>query len=386
MTPIEFLHRMKQLPADTQLNFHQVIAAFDMLSPMLDLSHPPHDPALHAIHDEQGLAEWLNEPASTVEAWHGEDSHYRLSPVLEWVDRHLVSIGSMIDAGADEFRIGEKVAPYFEEWLPCLLIENQYVEYFDSLGAKGKPNEHRIFRTDVLALETTRMSKQKIDDVMQSFEALGDFRSMIASSASGARNIYEAWKDKAVPEVLEQFLVVALGHDHGLATEISNALENPIDLKRFKLAAWLWEKWMLKCSGLKSVDIEGAIAFVTSRGVSVNQHAQVLDSRGAEVFQGTAAHLLADTMGDEFRLPPLHAGCDSLYGVVLARLLDLGLDIKKPNNRKLTACEIANKVEAKHGSGTSPFKEMVGNFEDNKGLSKTLSTKSEQSRSRPTSI
>ena len=359
MTPIEFLHRMKQLPADTQLNFHQVIAAFDMLSPMLDLSHPPHDPALHAIHDEQGLADWLNEPASTVEAWHGEDSHYRLSPVLEWVDRHLVSIGSMIDAGADEFRIGEKVAPYFEDWLPCMLIENQYVEYFDSLGAKEKSDEHRLFRTDVLALETTRMSKQKIEDVMQSFEALGDFRSMIASSASGARNIYEAWKDKAVPEVLEQFLVVALGHDHGLATEISNALENPVDLKRFKLAAWLWEKWMLKCRGLKSVDIEWAIAFVTNRGVSVNQHAQVLDSRGAEVFQGTSAHILADTMGDAFGLPPLQNGCASSHGLVLRSLLDLGLDIDKPNNRKLTSRKIADKVEVKHGAGTSPFKKMV---------------------------
>lgn len=386
MTPIEFLHRLKQLPADTALNLHQLIAAFDMLSPMLDLPRTPHDPELASIEDVQGLADWLNEPISTLEAWHAGDApqHYQLGAVLEWVNGHLFSIQSMIDSGADNFQIGERIAPYFENWLPCMLVDGGYVEYFTSFDTNVEPDEYRLFESVALALDATRMSKKNIDSVMESVGALGDFRRQITSSVSDARKTFETWKDKAIPEVLEQFLVVAFGHDQELATEISKSIEDSVDWNRFRLAAWLWEKWMLKCSGLNSCDLTLAFDYFTKHGVSVNQYAQVLDSKGYEVFQGTSAHILADTMGEEFQLPPLQDGCEAFHEEILASLLDIGLDVDKSNNRRLTARKIAENVDANYGAGTSSFLRMVESVELKRKIEKSLAQKTKESD--PTSI
>ena len=382
MTPIEFLYRLKQLPSDTRLNIAQLGAAFEMVSPMLKRSKGSQDNAPVSIDSEAALAEWLGEPLSTIEGWRTqpEAAQYRLAAVLDWMLQHVVPIEkiTLSDSEGDAEVLG-RLLGYLEDWIPCVIIDDRFVEFFRSLEGEAMPTHHELLRADVLALEPSKMAAEDIKNVVPSLEALGKFKTEIVTSAILARNTYNQWKDKAMPEVLLQFFRAALGHNEKLACDIAMELDEKLIRKGVNITVWLWEQ--LVSVGFCRLEHNLVCnAFVNARdlGVPINQNVKIVDARHNVVFHCTASHLLADTTGETYRLQPID-GCDDEYKGTLTALLDLGLNVDIPNDRELTARKIAEAIVVNPAVGRSIFKEVVDAYELSRKLGITLSKKPVQS-------
>lgn len=386
MTPIEFLYRLKQLPADTQINMAQLGAAFEMVSPLLNRSNGAQDNAPVGIDSEAALAEWLGEPIETMEGWRTEpeSAHYRLAAVLEWIVHHIVPIEkiALSDSESDAEVLG-RLSGYLEDWIPCVIIDGRFVGFFRSLEDETPPTDYELLRADVLALEPSLMAEEDIKNVVPSLEALGKFKTEILTSAILARNIYNEWKGKAMPEVLLQFFRAALGHNEKLACDIAMELDEKLIRKGVNITAWLWEQ--LVSVGFCRLEHNLVCnAFVNARdlGVPINQNVKIVDARHSVVFHCTASHLLADTTGGTYRLKPIE-GCDEEYRGTLTELLNLGLNVDIPNDRNLTARKIAEAIVVNPAVGRSIFKEVVDAYELSRKLGTTLSKKPVQSWRKP---
>lgn len=117
---------------------------------------------------------------------------------------------------------------YLEDWIPCVIVDDRFVEFFRSLEGEAMPTHYELLRADVLALEPSKMAAEDIKNVVPSLEALGKFKTEIVTSAILARNIYNQWKDKAMPEVLLQFFKAALGRNEKLACDIAMELDEKL--------------------------------------------------------------------------------------------------------------------------------------------------------------
>ena len=386
MTPIEFLYRLKQLPADTQLNIAQLGAAFEMVCSMLKRSKDLQVNAPVGIDSKAALAEWLGEPLATIEGWRTqpESAHYRLAAVLEWIVQHIVPIEkiALSDSEGDADVLG-RLSAYLEDWIPCVVIDGRFVGFFRSLEDETLPTHHELLRADVLALEPSKMAAEDIKNVIPSLEALGKFKTEIMTSAILARNTYNQWKDKAMPEVLLQFFKAALGRNEKLACDIAMELDEKLIRKGVNITAWLWEQLVsVGFCRLEHNLVRNAFVNARDLGVPINQNTKIVDARHNVVFHCTASHLLADTTGDTYRLQPID-GCDEEYRGTLTALLDLGLNVDIPNDRELTARKIAEAILVNPAVGRSIFKEVVDAYELSRKLGTTLSKKPVQSWCKP---
>lgn len=160
MTALEFLARLRLLPASTPLSLPHVAAALEMLSTVLG-RQPNSDVAQRERWtDEVALAQWLGEPVGTVEGWRLEAAgkqQYLLGAVIDWLDGHMVALmGSEAGTDEDATRIAEAC---WTSLIPALEVDGHLIGFFRSLHLEMEPQGYVIvYGDDMRALETARLT------------------------------------------------------------------------------------------------------------------------------------------------------------------------------------------------------------------------------------
>lgn len=376
MTPLEFLLKLKQLSPDTQLSMAHLGAIFEMLSPVvIRKSSPNSSTSLSArLTNETALADWLGEPVATIEPWRIQGSHpasikYHLGTVYEWIIAHIVPMFSApVTAEKDsDVQFGD-IAEIWKMRIPVMKVDDQLVGFFRSVAEECKPSDYALIDLPTLSFPPSQMTKETIPTINESLTAHATFSVSVAESISEATEIYEKWKEIAIPEVRLLFFRSALLHNEELAKEIADKLDAELIRKGFNITLWFWQQIVENdfCS-LKENALIDAFSLADEFGVNLNQPTHILDDHGQEIFNGITSHLLADTQGDFFHLRPLDY-CAASYDRLLNCALDLGLQIDKPNNHGLSALGIALAVEEKYGEGKSIFNNFVSKYKLNSRL------------------
>lgn len=369
MTPIEFLARLRLLPTSTPLSLPHVGAVLEMLSAVLDRK-PNRDVVQSARWSQaSALAEWLDEPITTIEAWRvdGAAGHrYELGAVLAWLDEHLVPFS----ADGKEASPDRDRAPhaYWAEQIPAIVVDDRLIGFFRSVALERDPAGYQILHADLVedgdgirafdARDITKAAALTFPDVCQAY---GEFASKVGKRSDEARQIYLKWQKDAMPVILLRFFRCALLHDPKLASEIAASLDSVLIRKGFHLAEWLWSLWL--DAGLASLDsgqLGAIIKVLDAHDVKVNQASCVRNGNKRMVFQGTAAHLLADTAGTTFRGPALQGRDGVIYNSLLMALFERELNAELPNLNQQTGLSIATAVA--ESEGASPFLQALGSF------------------------
>lgn len=391
MTPLEFLLKLKQLSPDTQLNMAHLGATFEMLSPVvIRKSSPKSSTSLSArLTNETALADWLGEPVATIEQWRIQGSHpasikYHLGTLYEWIISHIVPMFAVsVTANQNsDVQFGD-IAEIWKMQIPVMKVDDQLVGFFKSVKEECEPSQYSLVEIPTLSFHPSDMTKETISTINESLIAHGNFSIAVADSIIKAREIYEKWKDVAIPEVLLQFFRSALLHSEELAQDIADELEHELIRKGFNITQWFWQQLVENdfCS-LKENALIYAFELTEEYGVNLNQLCHIYDDQRQELFHGNSSHLLADTKGEIYQIRP-YEQCTVSYGCLLTCVLDLGISVDKPNNHQMTARQIANAVEEKHGHGQSIFKNLIEKYELQKKLKTTLAPKNSKTKKQP---
>lgn len=380
MTPIEFLIRLRQLPASTPLSLPHVAAALEMLSSVL-ARRPNYDVGQRERWTgEAALAQWLGEPVATVEGWRLDATskrRYRLGAVIDWLNGHRVALpDSDTDTDEDAARIDEVC---WTSVIPALEVDAHLIGFFRSLNLETEPTAYALLQADTLSFEVAGMSKDALLAVRLSLIDHGKFVSTIGKSPEEAREIYLRWKKKAMPAVLLQFLRSALRYDRKLAQEIAKdiAQHDPNLLRKFvNINGWLWEQ-LVDCDfyELGHSTVSDAFGLAMSHGANINANTHIRTTEGKTAFHGTAAHLLSDTLGETFGLSPIGEDRENTYSSQIIALLKLGLNPDQRNEAGLSGRDIAKKMEIEYGEGKSLFKCVLEKYESNSRLQVDLDGK-----------
>ncbi len=320
--------------------------------------------------DEAALAQWLGESVSTVENWRLDiagKQQYRLGAVVDWLDGHMVAL-----TGTDEdaTRIAEAC---WTRLIPALEIDGHLIGFFRSLHLEMEAQGYVIVQgDDVRVLETARLTPEHANNLMAGYQALADFAQQLSTSPNQALAVWHGAQDIVSPHLALQFFLAAIGRDYDVAMEIVAGLDNTLLRSRWHLGCWLWELLLNhEFCDLSASTLLSAFAFAIDRGIGINIVKGNKDSLGYPVFSGTAAHLLADTYGDHFRAD-LHRGFDEqVYKEFLCGLLGRNLDIDLANFDGLTARDIDESVQSKHGH-RNPFGKVLNSYVLHDKLDETL--------------
>ncbi|ENZ75279.1 MULTISPECIES: hypothetical protein [Ralstonia] len=385
MTALEFLARLRQLPASTPLSLPHVAAALEMLSSVLARQPNGDVGQRERWTDEAVLAQWLGEPVGTVEGWRlGATSKqpYRLGAVVDWLDEHMVTLmGSEADTDEDVARIA---AACRTSLIPALEVDGHLIGFFRSLHLEMEPQGYVIVQGDDLrALETARLTPRQSANLMAGYQALAVFAKQLSTSPSQAMATWRGIRDEISPDLALQFFLAAIGHDYDVAMEILASLDEALLRSRWHLGCWLWELLLNhEFRNLNADTLLSAFTFAGEQDISINTVKGYKDSFGYPVFNGTSAHLLADTYGDHFRLN-LRVGFGMpIYEQLLCGLLERGLDVEIENYGGLTALGIGEVVQGKYSTG-SEFCGVLNTHTLRSKLESTLDSKAAKPRKQP---
>ena len=219
------------------------------------------------------------------------------------------------------------------------------------------------------------MSRGDITKVAESLTAHDKFGATIRENPADAQEIYATWKSVAMPAVELQFFRTALVHNNALASEIAGSIGRDLIRQHFNPASWLWGIFSkYDFCKLNPKNLIEAFELTANFGIQANTLGSIRDHSGKVLFNGSVSHLLADHVGDVFSLPRIDQ-CETEYREVLNYLLVQGLNIKKENNDKLTALDIANESSRKYGLEGDLFNRVCGKYELHRGLAAGLKEK-----------
>ncbi|MDR8725732.1 hypothetical protein [Burkholderia pseudomultivorans] len=381
MTALEFLARLRQLPDSTPLSFPHVAAALEMLSSVL--VSRPNDVVEQRQRwtDEAALAQWLGEPVGTIEGWRLDAAagkrQYRLKAVIEWLDGHTVAL-----TGTDE-NAARMAEACWTDLIPALEVDGHLIGFFRSFHLEMEAHGYVIVQDDdTRALETARLTPEHAAALMGNYQALADFAQQLSTSPNQALAIWRSVQDAVSPHLALQFFLAAVGRDYDVAKEIVADLDDALLRNRWHLGCWLWELLLNhEFRSLNADTLRAAFAFAIDRGIDINMVKGNKDSLGYPVFNGTAAHLLADTYGDHFRVD-LHRGFgEQTYGEFLCGLLDYRLDVDLANFGGLTARGISDSARSNHDD--SPFGKILNAYRLHSKLDSALDPKTGELRKQP---
>lgn len=374
MTPLEFLFKLQKLPPDTPLVMAHLGAIFEMLSSVIvrESSSPV---TLDArLTSEEDLAKWLGQSGAVVQQWRVQGpgtvpTKYRLGTVYDWIVAHIIPV--FASATSTEKNSGNQLDDMVAAWkmkIPLMMVDDKLVGFFRSVKEESEPSRYRLVKIPALPFPTGEMVREHITSINDSLVAHAEFSTAVADSVSTARTIYEQWKIQALPAVRLLFFQPALLHDADLANDIAEDLDADLIHQDFDVTLWLWQQFLEQdfCS-LEEGELVSALEIAVHHGADLNRLTHVVDDHGQEIFNGSIAHLLADTNGDFFHLPPF-GQCSGNYDRLLRYALDLGLDIEKQNNQGSSAVSISSAVEEKYGKGQSPFSNFVTKYRLNQKL------------------
>lgn len=295
---------------------------------------------------------------------------------MAWITKHILPIFAepKCDQNPTDLEFSD-IAAIWKEQLPAMRVGDNLIGFFRSVQDEAEPSEYSLADVSMLATIPSEMGKDELENIAASLDAFARFSVLIEASPEEAREIYVTWKDATVPEVLLQFFRASLAYDEALAIEIAASLDDDLIRRGFNITTWFWQQ-LLQYDAC-TLDHEMFIRvfkLAAKHGVAFNQLSHVSDTRQHELFHGNVSHLLADSKGDLYNLKSFD-DCPDSFNYLTVWLLDVGLNIDKPNNRSLTARSIAEMVTEKHGPGQSIFKKTVSSYELHQRLEKNLTTK-----------
>lgn len=323
--------------------------------------------------DEAALAQWLGESIGTVEGWRLDTTgkqRYRLGAVIDWLDEHMVALS---DTEEEAARFAETC---WNSLIAALEVDGHLIGFFRSLNLEMEPQGYVLVQDDdVRALETARLTREHATSLMAGYQALADFAQQLSTSPNQALAIWRGVQNTVSPHLTLQFFLAAVGRDYDVAMEIVAGVDNALLRSRWHLGCWLWELLLNhEFRNLNADTLLSAFAFAVDQGIDINTVKGNKDSLGYPVFNGTAAHLLADTYGDYFRLD-LHRGFgEQAYKEFFCGLLDCDLDVDLANFGGQTARSIGESVHSKHDGG-SPFSMVLNAYTLHSKLDNALDVK-----------
>lgn len=346
-----------------------------MLSPVI-VREASSAVALHArLTNEKDLAKWLGQPDTVVQQWRAQGpgtspTKYRLGSVYDWIVAHLIPV--FASATATENNSNNTLDDMIAAWkmkIPVMLAGDTLVGFFRSVKDESRASEYRLADISALSFPTGEITREDFATLNDSLVAHAEFSKAITSSTSIARTIYEQWKSQLPAEVRLQLFRSALPHNADLARDIADGLDAELIHKEFDVTLWLWQQFLENdfCS-FEEGSLVSALEIAVHNGADLNRLSHIVDDHGQEIFHGNISHLLADTHGDFFHLPPFNQYPGS-YDRLLKCALDLGLDIEKPNSQGLSAVSIGTLVEKQYGEGQSLFSNFVTKYRLNIKLS-----------------
>lgn len=400
MTPIEFFRRLTALPDKTPLSLPHVAAVVEMLSGLLTHELDGSVSQQARATDPVQFAKWIGEPQKVVRGWQASmpasPIRYRLSALVDWFMEHSLPLTDPMADAQDEAKRRAVIA-WWADAIPVLVVEDRLIGFFRSLPLEREPASYRVLfvhpdgddSSPVLPasqddgfrlLETQDMTREKIAGVQDALAAFNQFAKEVwhapdkqAGKLYRARTTYNAVQGRVISAILLRFFQAVIWHELDYAKKIAQEMDTAFLRTHFQWAAWLYEYRLEHgFSEVAKTAIGDAVNYLISLGSDVNRSVRIGDTQVA--FQGTAAHVMADTLGETFRLEPVQNEDCSRYNVVLNVLYEAGLNVDKPNDQRLTGRAIAQAVEQKHGSNTSHFLSLINKHELTHQLEQSLPT------------
>lgn len=374
MTPLEFLFKLQKLSPATPLVIAHLGAIFEMLSPVIVRESSSPITLEDRLTSEESLAKWLGQPGPVVQQWRIEGSstsptQYRLGTVYEWIIAHIIPV--FAGTQTTENSTGDQLDDMAAAWkmkIPLMEVDGKLVGFFRSVKEESKPSKYRFVDIPALSFPLREMARENIPTINASLVAHANFSIAITNSITEARALYEKWESQALPEVRLLFFRSALPLDADFANEIAENIDVELIHKNFDVTLWLWQQLLEKdfCSFAEG-SLTSALEVAVHNGVDLNRLSHAVDDHRQEVFDGSIAHLLADTRGDFSNLPPLDNFLGS-YDKLMKCVLDLGLDVEQKNRKGLSATYIAETIEDQNGKGKSPFFNFITKYRLNQKL------------------
>jgi predicted DNA-binding transcriptional regulator AlpA len=377
MTPSEFLYHLKQLPANTPVTATHIAAILETLAPLLS-QKPQADydnfPSSKLI-DEETLAEWLGESASSLQKWRlkgagpnfvkGPKSvRYSVGAVRDWIASRTVNSTSEATVKGlnklESINIASRLHMPWSDPYPVMITDGNFIGFFRSVQEHLEVEPETFCMIQVRELSALHPPKQPsgLDaDAAPLLSALGEFSELVIRDPKKAREIYGEWEQRLNDSERFGFLLNAMAFDLDLAKHIGKRLPSTFIASYFNPSAWLWVLLAnYGDSDLYSGNLQGVFSYLSDMGVDINQATVIEERSGQKVFSGTVAQLLADTTAEYFHIFP-HNHAMQYYGPLVSTLLALGLSVDIPSDegKGITARQIADAINSKHGPGTSPF-------------------------------
>ena len=368
MTPIEFLYHLNQRSPESRLNLAQMGAMFEMLAGVLAIPLRVDDKASRTarLTDRLAFAEWLGVSPSIVDAWRfsqttGNSLIYRLGSILEWIHAHLNPLVSDSTVDLDMLDIdSDFISACWRDQIAVVVIDDRSVGFFLSFDIDADPTAYELFENRTLGLEPAQMTRDQLGQTLELMKRYGEFGTAIAKDPTKARKIYEDCKNDALPALKLQFFYTALLHNYELAEEISKGLEPDLIAKHFNTANWLFEMRVNKVFQDVVDQMRHSFELLHKRHVDLNLFTSMKKKNSSEPHV-TVSHLMADCKGDTFRLKEIEE-CGVGYTDLMVTLLDRGLNYAISNKEGVTAIDISNDIEKKHGEGSSLFKKALEKY------------------------
>lgn len=373
----EFLYKLKQLPAETPLTANHVIAILDTVSSLLEKTISIDYDSLpnSKLISEDTLAEWLDESSSTLQKWRvkgGGPSYvrgpksvrYSVGAVRDWIDSRTVkSTNEAFAKGLSKLEVlncGTNTSPEIINY-PLMLVNNAYVDFFNSFDDELEIERHRIIclRNDS-ALKPTALDAETREKAEKILSALDIFNKTIIKDPIKAREIYGVWQPKITDSQRLGYFSTTLLFDIDFAKEIGSEFSDEFIKKNFNPTSWLLALLInFKTAIIDSVDLTWSFRYLISRGIDINANYHFEDNIGNVIFDGTIAHLLANSNTAFYQIGNLHES-EAILGSLLKELLDLGLNVNQKNkyNDNLSAREMTQLISEQSQKQT-PFLSII---------------------------
>ena len=406
MSQNDFLSRLKKLPPDTPLTAVHVAAILESLASSLEKKSEVDFDALSnsKLIDEETLAEWLGESSSTLQKWRvkGGGPHYVRSPksvryavgaVRDWIESHTVT--STSEAHVKGLSRFEGLGDGISELEPIMVIDTHYVGFFRSLQCPSEVEPTGFILPRIVSLTVLHapvlpknLTPEEQQLANQLLEELDTFRQKIIASSKKVKSK----KGEVKPEISQPngnwinqlsesqrfgYFETVLAFDLDYAVEIATGFSEHYLRENFNPAKWLW-KLLVEFgeTALSRDNLLFQFQYLQNQGVDINRPVKITDHSGKEIFQGTIAHLLADTNGKAFHL---HGAVGDLqhYSSMLLGLFRIGLSVESlhTNEAVKSAVDIATNIDEDMGV-PSPFTSVCQSFQLHEKLQNNLQKKS----------
>lgn len=368
----EFLYKLRQLPADTPITANHIVAILDTISSVIDKSSGIDFDSLpnSKLINEDMLADWLDESNSTLQKWRvkgggpnyvrGPKSvRYSVGAVRDWIDSRTVkSTNESFAKGLSKLEILNNSYNINSDTVnfPMMIVDNSHIDFFNSFEGELNIEGHSVIclktnsALNPLVLDANaRLKAEKI------LNALDSFNRSIIKDPKNAHKIYGDWKSKIDKSQRLGYFSVALAFDLNLAIDIGSEITDQFLIENFNPASWFLSLLTnQKSETIDNLDLNWSFKYLLSRGIDINSEFRYEDRVGNVIFDGTIAHLLANSKTSFYQINNLYES-ESILGGLLNDLLSLGLniDLKSQCKEKVSARQMAELLSEKSETHTA---------------------------------